>query len=102
MTFWEKIGQFGYELLIFLALAVIAVALELVITSKIKTWKKTLVFLVFAEAIAGGMAWLAWRIFQNGNPSGALVTAVIAGFLALLFAVGAIIGHRKHWKQPYE
>lgn len=65
---------------------------------KVKTWVKTLVFLVFSEALAGFFLWLSFRA-PAAEPGGDIVCRIIAIALGIGFLAGAIHGHRRDWKQ---
>lgn len=67
---------------------------------KIKT--KTVYFVVLSEAVAAVFAFLSWRVFQQGNTSGAIAGWIISGALAIGFLIGAIYGHKKDWKQDVD
>ncbi len=102
MAFWEKVQQVGGEILAFIGFGILAVAVELVMTSKIKVWKKTTFFLIIAESLAAFFAFLAWNTWDNGDTLAAIVVGVIAALLAVGFCIGGIYGHRKGWKQHDE
>ena len=65
----------------------------------VKTKTKTVYFLVLSELVAVGIALLGWGSFRYGNLSGAVLSWVIAGLLAIGFAAAAVYGHKKGWKQ---
>ncbi len=66
---------------------------------KVKTWTKTVVFLLFAEAIAGFVAWMSVKTYLNGNASGGIGCGVMAAILGIGFVIGAVYGHKRNWKQ---
>ena len=66
---------------------------------KVKTWTKTAVFLLFAEAIAGFLMWMSVNTYFAGNVAGGIVGGVIALGLGIGFLIGAIYGHKREWKQ---
>lgn len=66
---------------------------------KVKTWVKTAIFLVFAEAVAGFVAWISVNAYTSGNVTGGMVGGVIALGLAIGFLIGGIHGHKRDWKQ---
>ena len=63
---------------------------------KVKTWVKTLVFLLMSEAVAAVFLWISYAAPQDG---GAWVVRIIAIGLGLGFLVAAIHGHRTDWKK---
>ena len=65
----------------------------------VKTKTKTIYFVILSQAVAVAIALLSWGVRQQGNTSGAVVGWVVAGLLAIGFAVGAVYGHKKGWKQ---
>ena len=65
---------------------------------KVKTWIKTLIFLVLSEALAGFFLWLSFSA-PAAEPGGDLVVRFIAIALGIGFLAGAIHGHRRDWKQ---
>ena len=65
---------------------------------KVKTWVKTVVFLLISEAFAGFFLWLSYRA-PAAEPGGDLVVRIIAIALGIGFLAGAIHGHRRNWKQ---
>ncbi len=95
----EILKQAGFELLIFIVLAAVGIAVELVMTSKtIRTGKKTAFFLVLSQSLAAVLGLLGWRTLQTGNQTGGLVLLAVSAALAFLFLVGAFFGHRKGWR----
>ena len=66
---------------------------------KVKTWVKTFVFLMFAEAVAGLLAWISVSTYLSGNISGGIVCGIIAIGLGIGFLIGGIYGHKRNWKQ---
>ena len=65
---------------------------------KVKTWVKTLVFLLLSESLAGFFLWLSFHA-PAAEPGGDLVVRFIAVALGIGFLAGAIHGHRRDWKQ---
>ena len=63
---------------------------------KVKTWVKTMVFLLISEAMAAVFLWISYAAPQEG---GAWVVRIIAIGLGLGFLVAAIHGHRTDWKK---
>ena len=66
---------------------------------KVKTWVKTLVFLLLAEGVALAIGILSFLSFKNGNTSGGIGCMVIAVLLGIGFLIGGIYGHKRDWKQ---
>jgi hypothetical protein len=67
---------------------------------KVKTWVKTTVFVVFSQAVAGFVWFLAWNVpAENGDYRGNYVCGAMALVLTLGFLLGAIRGHKRNWKQ---
>ena len=66
---------------------------------KVKTWVKTLVFLLLAEGVALAIGILSFLSFKNGNTSGGIGCMIIAAGLGIGFLFGAIDGHKRNWKQ---
>ena len=66
---------------------------------KAKTWFKTVVFLLFAEAIAGLFIWMSVSTYQSGNISGGIGCGIVCAILAIGFLAAAIYGHKRDWKQ---
>lgn len=65
----------------------------------IKTRTKTIYFVVLSEAIAAVIAFFSWWTFQQGNTDGAIIGWIISGVLAVVFAIAAVYGHKRNWKQ---
>lgn len=63
---------------------------------KVKTWVKTMVFLLISEAMA---AFFLWISFAGPQEEGAWVVRIIAIGLGLGFLIAAVHGHRIDWKQ---
>ncbi len=92
MPFWEKLSQFGFEALVFIVLVIVVVTVEALVTSKnVKTWPKTVVMVVFSQAVAGVIGWLSWS--HDSIPM-----CILAAVLGVAFLIGCIYGHRKGWK----
>ena len=89
----DLIGQFIFELILE---GIFGVTVK---NPKVKTWVKTIVYLVFAEAMAGFIAWMSVSAYLSGNTSGGIVCGVIALGLAIGFLIGGIYGHKRDWKQ---
>ncbi len=66
---------------------------------KLKTWIKTVFFLLFSEAIAGLFLWIS---FEAADRFGALVCRIIALALGVGFLALAFWGHKRDWKQAEE
>ncbi len=95
----EILKQAGFELLVFIVMAVTGIAAELVMTSKtIRPGVKTAFFLVLSQGIAAGLGLLGWKTWHNGNQTGGLVIWAVTAALSVVFLVGAVIGYRKGWK----
>ncbi len=92
MTFWEKVSQFGFEVLIFIALVIVIVTMEAVVTSKnVKAGHKTAFMAIVSLAIAGVMGWLSWS-------NGSIPLCIFSAILGVAFLIGCIYGHRRGWK----
>ena len=66
---------------------------------KLKTWIKTAFFLLIAEGVAGLLIWLSVRTYLNGNVSGGIGSGTVSVLLAVGFAIAAVYGHKRDWKQ---
>ena len=67
---------------------------------KVKTWVKTLFFVVLTQALAACFAYVAVVIpVENGDNSGNIICGIIAAALSVGFLAAAIHGHRTDWKQ---
>lgn len=66
---------------------------------KVKTWFKTVMFLLVAEGVAAVCGMASVSAYRNGNMSGAIICGMIALALGIGFLIGAIYGHKKNWKQ---
>ena len=66
--------------------------------SKVKTWVKTLVFLVMTEAVAVFFFLLSFAVPTETGKGGALVVRFIAIGLGIGFFVMAVDGHKRSWK----
>ncbi len=92
MTFWEKVSQFGFEVLVFIVLAVIGFVLWSAMDSKkVKTWQKTAIMVVVTSTAVGLFIWLSW--LNNSIP-----LCIFSAILGIGFLIGCIYGHRKGWK----
>ena len=65
---------------------------------KVKTWVKTLVFLLLTESMAGFFLWVSYKA-PAAEPGGDIVCRVIAMALGTGFLIAAIYGHKRGWKQ---
>ena len=65
---------------------------------KVKTWVKTLVFLLLGEAVAGLFLWISY-VAPEAEPGGDIVCRVIAIAVGVGFLIAAIYGHKRGWKQ---
>lgn len=65
---------------------------------KVKTWVKTLVFLLITEVFAGFFIWLSYHA-PEAEPGGDMVCRVIGIIMGLAFLILAIDAHRRDWKQ---
>ena len=65
---------------------------------KVKTWVKTLVFLVISELLPALLLWISFSVPAD-EPGGDLVVRIISVALAIGFLIAAIYGHRRDWKQ---
>lgn len=65
---------------------------------KVKTWVKTVVFLLIMEAFAGFFLWLSYNN-PEAEAGGDIVCRVIAIVMGLAFLIMAIDAHRRNWKQ---
>ena len=67
-----------------------------------RKWALTLLYSAFLLAVEGFFWWGVWALAAEGNRTGAIVFAVIAAFLLLLFGALIIRGHRQNWKRKSE
>ena len=65
---------------------------------RVKTWIKTLVFLLISEAFAGFFLWLSYHA-PAAEPGGDIVCRVVAIALGVGFFVAAIYSHRRNWEK---
>ncbi len=92
MTFWEKVSQFGFEVLVFIVLVIVIVTVEAVVTGRnVKTGHKTAFMVIVSLAIAGVMGWLSWS-------NGSILMCIFSAILGVAFLIACIYGHRKGWK----
>lgn len=63
---------------------------------KLKTWIKTMFFLLTTEPLAGLFLWMSFRITEW---EGVLVCRIIALCFGLGLLVLAFFGHKRAWKQ---
>ena len=67
---------------------------------KVKTWAKTAVFVVLTQALAGFFGYVAMTIpVEDGDNSGNIICGVIAAAMSIGFAVMAVYGHKRRWKE---
>ena len=66
---------------------------------KVKTWTKTLFFLLFSQLIAVFILYSGFSALQRGNTDGGIAIVVMGVALIVGFAAGAIYGHKRDWKQ---
>jgi hypothetical protein len=64
---------------------------------KVKTWFKTVVFLVIAEGIAITILVCGICTYCSGNTSGGIGMIAVASVLAIGFLIGCIYRHKKGW-----
>ena len=67
-----------------------------------RKWALTLLYSAFLLAMEGFFWWGVWALTVEGNRTGAMIFAVIALFLLLLFGALIIRGHRQNWKRKYK
>ncbi len=92
MTFWEKVSQFGFEVLVFIVLAVIGIVLWSAMDSKkVKTWQKTAIMVGVTLTAVGLFIWISW--LNNSIP-----LCIFFAILGVASLIGCIYGHRKGWK----
>lgn len=58
----------------------------------VKTWAKTMFFLLFSQAVAGFCLWIGIKV-------GSSFLCIVSAALAAVFLIAAIHGHRNDWKQ---
>lgn len=66
---------------------------------KVKTWFKTMVYLIFAEGVAVLLGIASISMYRGGNTSGGIGCGIISALLGICFLVGGIYGHKRNWKQ---
>ncbi len=92
MPFWEKVSQFGFEVFVFVVLAVIgSVLCSAMDSKKVKAWQKTAIMVGVTLTAVGLFIWLSW--LNNSIP-----LCVFSAILGAAFLIGCIYGHRKGWK----
>ncbi len=93
MNIWEKLIQFGFEVVVFIVLVIVIVTMEAVVTSRnVKTGHKTVFMIIVSLAVAGVMGWLSWS-------NGSIPLCIFSIILGAAFLIGCIYGHRKDWGQ---
>ena len=66
---------------------------------RVKTWVKTMVYLLLAEGVVVLLGIAAVSMCRDGNTSGGIGCMVIAVLLGIGFLIGGIYGHKRNWKQ---
>ena len=66
---------------------------------KLKTWTKTVFFILFSQAIALWILYSGISALQRGNTDGGIAIVIMGIGLIVAFAIGTVYGHRKEWKQ---
>ena len=66
---------------------------------RVKTWVKTMVYLLLAEGVVVLLGIAAVSMCRDGNKSGGIVCMVIAALLGIGFLIGGIYGHKRKWEQ---
>lgn len=65
----------------------------------VKTWTKTIIFLVISAVIPVLMLISGIGAIGRGNVGGGVVILVMSAVLELIFVAGAIYSHKRGWKQ---
>ncbi len=66
---------------------------------KLKTWTRTVIFLVVAEIIPALMLVSGISAILRGDIGGGVVIIALGVALAIGFIAGAVYGHKRDWKQ---
>lgn len=61
----------------------------------VRTWTKTIYFMVLSGAVVAVIAWLC----QCADATSGIFGWIIPAVLGTLFFAGAVYGHKKNWKQ---
>ncbi len=89
---WEKVSQCGFEILLFIVLAVIGFVLWSAMDSKnVKIWQKTVIMVLVTQTATGLFLWVSWI-------NNSISLCVFSIILDVAFLIGCIHGHRKGWK----
>ena len=66
---------------------------------RLKTWVRTIIWLLIAEAIPVVLGISAINKYRNGDTSFGIAGMIISAILIIGFLVLGIYGHKRNWKQ---
>ena len=64
-----------------------------------RKWALTIFYSVIILSVIGFLIWGAFAICLDGNLTGAIALAAVAGILFLVSGILILRGHRKSWKR---
>lgn len=88
----EIIGEFIFEIVLE---GIFGLTVE---NPKVKTWVKTVAFLVISQLFTAAMAWLTYQAWKTNN-DGWIVVAIIAVAWCIGTLISSIYGHKRNWVQ---
>lgn len=88
----EIIGEFIFELVLE---GIFGLTVK---NPRVKTWVKTVAFLIISQLFTAAFAWLTLQAWKTDN-DGWIVVAIMAAAWCIGTVIGAIHGHKRNWIQ---
>lgn len=70
-------------------------------SKKVKTWTKTVLFILFTQALTAAFAWLTVACYQNKNIEGCVVVGILTAAWGIGMLIATVYSHKRNWKKDY-
>lgn len=67
-------------------------------STKVKSWIKTLLFILMTQAVTVVLAWISIDSYQKGITDGAVVAGIITVVWAIGMLIAAAYSHKRNWQ----